>query len=187
MKGIIITSIFAFILSLNTKAQNIAYKVDEEQSTVKWKGYAGVGSYAPVGTIKIKSGNIKCAGNFIRNGFVLIDMTTIENENKDLEGHLKNEDFFDCKKYPTAKFDLITLKGKNAVGKLTIKGIAKEVKFPMTYNNLNGKLTIKANLKVDRTLYNIKYNSASYFQDLGNYAIKNEFDLEIVLVASTIK
>lgn len=186
MKNIIITSILAFTLFLNSKAQNVVYIVDVKQSIVKWKGYSGVGSYAPVGTIKIKNGNINCISHSIKNGTVLIDMATIENENKDLENHLKNEDFFDCKKYPTANFQLTDIKGNSANGKLTIKGITKEIEFPINYNIKNGKLTARASLKIDRTLFNIKYNSASYFQDLGNYAIKNEFDLEITLVATKI-
>ncbi len=36
-------------------------------------------------------------------------------------------------------------------------------------------------MKLDRTKFDIKYNSSSYFQDLGNYAIKNDFDLEYEL------
>ena len=37
----------------------------------------------------------------------------------------------------------------------------------------------KAKLTIDRTLYNIKYGSASFFDNLKDRAISNEFDIEV--------
>jgi hypothetical protein len=38
-----------------------------------------------------------------------------------------------------------------------------------------------AKVKIDRTLYNIRYGSGSFFDNLGNKAIDNEFDIEVTL------
>ena len=41
--------------------------------------------------------------------------------------------------------------------------------------------TATTQFKVDRTLYNIKYGSASFFDNLKDKAIDNEFDLDVTL------
>jgi len=41
--------------------------------------------------------------------------------------------------------------------------------------------TAKASLKIDRTLYDIRYGSNNFFENLGDKAINNEFDLEVTL------
>lgn len=66
----------------------------------------------------------------------------------------------------------------NGFGKLTIKGVRKPVTVEIAVNSQH----IKASATIDRTLFGIKYNSASYFQDLGSYAIRNTFEIEADLV-----
>ena len=178
----------AFLFS--TKKENpsvVKYNVDTKLSKIKWTGHAEVGTYAPSGTISIKSGLVSSKDEKITSGNLIIDMSTITHENKELEGHLKNEDFFDIKKFPTANFQLQSIAGNKVLGKLTIKGITKPIIFLIETNLENGKLKLVANLKIDRTKFNIKYNSTSFFQDLGNFAIKNDFDLEIIVYANAIK
>lgn len=41
--------------------------------------------------------------------------------------------------------------------------------------------TASANLKIDRTKFDIKYGSASFFDDLKDRAIYDEFDLTVKL------
>ena len=41
--------------------------------------------------------------------------------------------------------------------------------------------TATAVLKIDRTKYDIKYGSASFFDGLKDKAIKDEFDLDVTL------
>ena len=53
------------------------------------------------------------------------------------------------------------------VADLTIKGITKSVSFDMT---VNGN-TATTKFMVDRTQYDIKYNSASIFSSIGDKAI----------------
>ncbi len=159
------------------------YTISPTKSKVKWTGHADAGVYAPTGTIKIKTGTVVFNSGKLSSATIVIDMTTLEQENKDLEKHLKNTDFFDVEKFPEAAFKLNAMNGNTATGSLTIKGITKSISFPVTIQKQDGQINIIANLKIDRTLFGIKYNSASFFQDLGSYAIKNEFDLEVMLVA----
>ena len=39
----------------------------------------------------------------------------------------------------------------------------------------------KAEVKIDRSKYNVRYGSNSFFDNLGNKAIYDEFDLAITL------
>ena len=65
---------------------------------------------------------------------------------------------------------------------LTIRGITKTVSFDVENKEDQGVFTAVGMISIDRTKFDIKYNSSSFFQDLGNYAIKNEFDLRFELV-----
>ena len=70
--------------------------------------------------------------------------------------------------------------GKNAYnisGDLTIKGITKPIEFSAS---IYGKKAT-ANLKIDRTAFNIKYGSGSFFDGLKDNMIYDEFDLVIDL------
>ena len=107
---------------------------------------------------------------------------SINTKNSDRDAHLKSDDFFGTEAHPTAQL-VITQVGVDAAGgyqvtgDLTIKGITQPVSFPMTVADN----TAKASLKIDRTLYDIRYGSNNFFENLGDKAINNEFDLEVTL------
>ena len=106
-------------------------------------------------------------------------VTDLEGEYKGkLEGHLKSDDFFGIENFPTASlvFNEVKSTGKNSysvTGDLTIKGKTNPVAFSISiYGN---KAT--ASLKIDRTKYDVKYGSASFFDGLKDKAIYDDFDL----------
>ncbi len=171
----------SFFLANTTLIDPVVYVIDNNKSNINWTGYAEAGNYAPSGTIKIKSGRFGFNGKTLTTGQVVMDMPTISHSNKELESHLKAADFFDVGKYQEAIFILKAMKGNRVSGNLTIKGITHAISFPIVLNKNTVGLLLKAKIKVDRTLFGIKYNSKSYFQDIGNYAIKNEFELDIQL------
>lgn len=172
---VIFTASFATI-------KNDKKEIKTETSTISWKGYKVTGSHE--GTIDLKSGVLIFENGKLSGGEFLMDMTTINTtdlegdyKNK-LDGHLKSDDFFGVENFPTASLVLtkVAPSGTNAynvTGELTIKGITHPVNFSMLV--YNQKAT--ASLKIDRTLYNVRYGSASFFDDLKNKAIDNEFDL----------
>lgn len=177
----IITLAFVAFASINAHAQETK-KVTK--SNVSWKGYKVTGSHA--GTINLASGAVVMTGDDLTGGSFVIDMTSIESTDlsggmkKKLDGHLKSKDFFDVEKFSTAKLVITKYKktGKNAyqlTGDLTIKGITKSITFPASL--YGSKAT--ANLKIDRTKFNVQYGSTSFFEGLKDKAIYDEFDIII--------
>jgi polyisoprenoid-binding protein YceI len=95
---------------------------------------------------------------------------------------MKADDFFGTEKFPTAKlvFKKVVAKSTNVftvTGDLTIKGITKPVTFDLatTANSASTKFM------VDRTKYDIKYGSGTFFSSIGDKAIADEFELDVNL------
>ncbi len=183
--------------SLNTNQKS--YQVNNDLSKINWTGYGEIGDYSLTGDIKLKKGNLQLnektndKTNF--NGIFVFDMNTISHSEKNLEKHLKNEDFFEVSKFPTASFELQNIQNGNATGFLTIKNIKKNISFPINITEKNvpkdnpkgNQITINGIIPVDRTLFGITYNSKNFFKDLGDNAIKNIFDLKFEIVAEKVK
>ena len=172
-------------LSFFAFTSQITKEVNTESSVVKWTGYKVTGQHE--GTIMIKKGSLTFNNNVLVGGKFLIDMSTINTTDlegdykKKLDGHLKADDFFGVEKHKTASMVFTTIKqnGANYIvnADLTIKGITNKVKFKMQVSE-NSAI---ANLKIDRTKFDIKYGSASFFDDLKDRAIYDEFDLNVNL------
>ena len=118
----------------------------------------------------------------------MVDMTTIKvtslegGKKANLEKHLRSDDFFGVKQYPIATMVITAVEknsdGYNVTGDFTIKGQTHPVIFPMS---IDGNMAI-AKVKIDRSKYNVRYGSDSFFDNLGNRAIYNEFDLNVELI-----
>ncbi|MDB5262800.1 MAG: lipid-binding protein [Adhaeribacter sp.] len=176
-----------------------AYKIDPAQSTLNWHGKKVTGEHN--GTIKIASGELQADKNKVVGGNVVIDMNSIVNldvtdkeYNQKLVGHLKSEDFFSAEKHPqsTFKINKITpIKGAKTGqanhtvnGVLTIKGIAQPVSFPAVVNVQGNTITAKSDAVVlDRTKWDIRYGSKSFFENIGDKAINDDFTVQFNLVA----
>jgi polyisoprenoid-binding protein YceI len=168
---------FLFLILLGLCAFQPApttYQLDPATSHITWTGYAEVGGYAPTGTVQLRQGEVAYDGRYLRHGRV----------EAQLAEHLRGPDFFDAERYPSAVFMLKEMKGELAVGLLTLKGVTKPVQFPLTLKCLaNGQLRLQGVATLDRTQFGVNYNSSSFFQNLGSYAIRNEFRLEFDVVA----
>ncbi|MFB6456314.1 YceI family protein [Chitinophaga sp. Hz27] len=176
------------------KARATTFQVDARQSKLSWVGKKVSGEHS--GTINISNGALTVENSQLSGGNFSLDTRSIAvtdikdaDSNAKLLGHLKSDDFFSVEKFPKADFVITSLKAKGSgtydvTGNLTIKGITNPVTFPATVT-VNGKqLTAKANIAVDRTKYNIKYGSKSFFEGIGDKAIYDNFDLNVELVAS---
>lgn len=178
---------FIMILAITTMAfTNISEKnVDVKQSKVTWKGYKVTGQHE--GTIDLKEGKLTFENNVLKGGHFVIDMTTLgstdlEGEWKGkLDGHLKSDDFFGVEKFPTAslKITKVEKKGENytVTGDLTIKNITN----PITFDMMVKDNTASAALKIDRSKFDVRYGSPSFFNDLQDKAIYDEFDINVNL------
>ncbi|MBJ7882401.1 YceI family protein [Gelidibacter salicanalis] len=161
--------------------------VDVTNSAITWVGHKVTGQHD--GSITLKEGTLKFDDKEqLTGGSFIMDMTTLtvedlEGESKGkLEGHLKSDDFFGVDNHKTSKFVITKVEGKNGkykvTGDLTIKGISFPNTFDMTVNDNN---TATAILKVDRTKYDIKFRSTSFFDGLADKAIYDNFDLNVNL------
>ncbi|HCX21966.1 MAG: lipid-binding protein [Flammeovirgaceae bacterium] len=170
-----------------------AYTVDTEKSTVEWFAEKVTGEHN--GTVTLKSGEFAFADGKLTGGSFIVDMTTIDNtdlegEWKDkLVGHLKSDDFFGVETYPTATFTMKSAKkqGGNKYlvsGDMTIKGITKSIEFPAEVVVAGDQVIATATLTIDRSKYNVKYGSGSFFENLGDKTIYDNFDLKIKIVSS---
>lgn len=168
--------------------------INTKSSKLEWEGEKVTGKHT--GTVAFKSGELKVKEGKLVGGSFETDMnaivvTDLEGEWKDkLEGHLKNEDFFNSSKFPTAKFEITKVEytpnertNYKITGKLTIKGITNEVSFPAKVNLVGHTLTAATEFKIDRTKWDIKYGSGQFFSDLGDKAIYDEFLVKIAIVA----
>lgn len=168
----------------------VPYTVDAAKSTLTWFGKKVTGSHN--GTVSLKSGTLNVDGKKVTGGTFVIDMNSIKDADGSakLEGHLKNDDFFGTTKFPTSTFVITKVSGANTAltvtGNLTIKGITKPLSFPATATvNADGSVTALAGkITIDRTKYDIRYGSKSFFDSIGNKAIDDNFEIGVKLVAT---
>jgi polyisoprenoid-binding protein YceI len=170
------------------------YEVDKSKSTVKWTGKKVTGQHN--GTVDFKSGSLEVNDNKIEGGTFKIDMTTIENvdlkdesSKRKLVGHLKSDDFFSVDKYPVSTLVVKKVQHKSGndysfTGDLTIKGITHPVSFTAEVNIDNDRLVSGGVIEVDRTLYNVRYGSGKFFDNLGDNMIYDTFTLDFNVVAT---
>ena len=189
-----ITSIFAIVAILSLSAfkggvKPVNYTVDIAKSSITWLGKKVTGSHN--GTISLKSGSLNVNGKSVTGGTFVIDMNSIKDADgsEKLEGHLKADDFFGAAKFPTSTFVItkVARAGANVIvsGNLTIKGITKPLSFPATVAvNADGTVSALAGkILVDRTKYDIRYGSKSFFDSIGDKAIDDNFEIGVKLVA----
>lgn len=186
MKTLKLVLVLLIVGSVSTFAQKKEFKLNE--SVVKWTGNKIGGSHN--GAIQLKSGYLEFKNNQITGGEVVMDMNTITDKdiedsgyNQKLVGHLKSDDFFGVEKYPTSSFTVIKATkfkdGKATVsGKITIKGKTEELTFDV-FKKGNEYTT---QLKIDRSKFDVRYGSNSFFDNLGDKVIDDIFTLDIKLL-----
>ncbi|MEW7279504.1 YceI family protein [Aquimarina sp. 2201CG1-2-11] len=172
------------VASTTTFAQKKEIKTSE--STINWTGKKVTGSHA--GTLSFSSGYLTFEGDQISGGEFTVDMTSLTVTDlkagagkEKLEGHLNSDDFFGVANHKTAKLTIKkATKGKEGYsieGSLTIKGKTNPITFDLAIKENAATTT----LKVDRTKYDIKYGSGSFFDNLGDKTISDEFELAVNL------
>lgn len=150
------------------------FKVDAQKSTVEWYAEKVTGKHN--GTIKLISGELannhgKFGGKFVIDMTSLV-CTDLEGGSKTkLEGHLKSDDFFAVKTHPTATFEITNMTpisgaktgspNFNVAGKMTIKGITKDMTFPSSVNFSGTNMIATADLVIDRSKFDVRYGSKS--------------------------
>ena len=186
----------SLLFILAASAMGATYKVDPNGSKITYVGKKVIGEHT--GTLTLKSGTIIVEGNKITGGEFVADMnslTSTDITDKDYNAkyvtHMKSADFFNTEKFPEAK---VVIKGsvptedKKALkvnAELTMLGTTKPISFVVdNLKTTETELTAGSKMVLDRTLWGLKYGSASYFKGLGDKAIKHEFDLAVEIKAT---
>lgn len=182
---------FAFT---NPSSAPVMAPVDTQASFIKWTGYKVTGKH--FGKVRIKSGNLEYNNGMLTGGSFVMDMKSITVEDMTgggadkLRGHLMSDDFFGVEKYPTAKFEMTkaisrgTPGAYKVIGNLTIKNTTKEIRFNADLKEEAGKTVGTAKITLDRSEYDIRFGSGTFFENLGDKTIYDDFDLEINLVVN---
>lgn len=179
--------IFSFLLITTFTLINAQTKsIDVTASSINWKGSKVLSAH--YGNINFNSGQVIFKDNKVVGGSFEVDMTSIvvtdlePGKGKEkLEKHLKNADFFDVEKFPTAnlvfkKIKTLDTNSYEITADLTIKGTTQSVTFPLNIASTKGG----GQLIFDRTKYDIKYGSGSFFDNLGDKAISNDVELNVM-------
>jgi polyisoprenoid-binding protein YceI len=199
MKKVIFT-LAAFAMSYASFAQlaDGTYNVDYKSSTINWHAEKATGS-GHDGTIRVSSGQVVVAKSNIASGKLKVDMNGIactdlpEGEyNSNLINHLKSPDFFDTAKFPDSNFEVTSVtakadgKGNTHVvaGKITIKGITKDITFPAKVSGDGKSVTIDGDVVLDRSQFDVRFGSETFFGSLGDKAINNDMKLKLHIVAN---
>lgn len=197
MKKLIILAAVASALCALKPLETKTYKVDSSKSELEWTGKKVTGEHK--GLIPIANGELLIEENKLKGGKFELNvagLTVTDIADKDanarLVGHLKNDDFFATDKFPKANFKITNVvlnedKTYTVTGELTIKGITKVISFPATVTSDAKSVTATGLITVNRTLFDIKFKSASFFENLGDKAIYDDFTLNVKLSASISK
>lgn len=173
-------------------------------STVNAEGKKSlIADYVDTATVALKSGSATIAGGNITSGSFVFDMTTISvgSTGKNageamLEKHLKSKDFFSVEEFGTAEFkvkeatpatDVATSFTHTLKGDFTVKGVTKELSFPVkVFTAADGSTHVVADFLLDRTNWDIRYGSNKFFDNLANNVIDDNFRVYFDLVATRV-
>ena len=179
--------------------------VDVVASKVEWKAFHKGGMAPRWGTLAITSGELSVADNQLASGEFVIDMKSIkvdpasvtekDKKSTDLEGHLKNEDFFNVEKFPTADFkitkvedlatpgtDAVAGANKTVSGNLTLMGKTMNVTFPAKVDVVDKSATVAAKFTVNRADWGIKFGTSE--ADPAEWMISKDIEIAIDVKAA---
>ena len=172
------TALFAGTYNVDASHSNIGFKVKHlmiSNVTGKFDQFNGSFEYdEKTNTLKTLTGNV--------------EVSSINTENEKRDAHLKADDFFAADKYPYITFESTEIKGDEVIGKFTLRGVTKEVKFELENNGTivdqrgNTKVGLSLYGKINRKDYGVMYNKVL---EAGGVAVgdtvKLTIDLEAVL------
>ena len=191
MKNFLLVSILLMGLNLSSQVQ-----MDLTKSSIKWIGKE-ITTKEHFGALKFSKAQLEFNGDALTGGEFMVDMTTLDVQDlsgggkQRLEGHLRSDDFFSVDKHQTSYLkinevlppELSRIEADNnsfeVSGELTIKGITQPIVF--TLKPVSDQSYV-ADLTFDRSDYNVRFRSGSFFENLGDKLILDDIKLEVTLV-----
>lgn len=179
------------------------YTVDVNNSKIGWRGWKIVGAGEHTGTIGLKEGSIQVENGKIAAGSFVIDMNNIVDldltdtaKQAMLIGHFKSDDFFNVAKYPTGKFEIVSVTEKAAEGStheisgnLTLRDSTRKITFPATVKMEGSSLTAEGKVTINRLEWGINYDKEKMTlteaaqQKAKNGIVNKEIEITISLKA----
>lgn len=168
-------------------------------SQVKWSGkkrFVGGGHW---GTIAFSGGTVEFRGEDLAGGSFTVDMRTIGSgdlsgsSKKNLDDHLKSDDFFAVASHPEASFAITGVEkgdgdGYKVTGNLTVRGKTAQESFDVRVSREGGNVKAVGKLVFDRTKYDVKHNSGKFLQDLAkDKIIHDDIELEFDISAEPVQ
>ena len=166
------------------------YVMDNDNSSIKWTGRE-LSTKSHYGSLQMKNGSLTVNTDGTINGIIKIDMTTIDCEDlqgrskASLERHLRSDDFFSVESHPIAT---LTFKSEGGIGAgnklafngdLEIKGISHPISFESEVKNVDPKVTALVDMTFDRSKYNVRFRSGTFFQNLGDKLIYDDIEISV--------
>jgi rhodanese-related sulfurtransferase len=173
------------------------YSVDTDQSVIEWCGRNPNNKH--FGTVGIKRGEIEVSDAILTGRFD-IDMESIENINLRgdelhpvLTSHLKSDDFFFVKLFPTAILTItegapvgtpyLSLPNYELKATLQLRGVEADLAFQATMSKTeNGDIAAEAHFDIDRTRWKALYGSARFFENLGMHLVFDHISFQVKIV-----
>lgn len=172
------------------------YSLEEEHSTVEWKGYSP--NVFHDGSFSVNSDDLKVVNGNITGGTFTIPIVSIQNFDLPeavkpvLLDHLKSPDFFNMAMYPNAKFTITKVAPRSSqseeashtiTGDFTMLGQTHSVSFPAMIKLEGNELKIEGSFEIDRTKWGMTYAADPA---LGEHHILPEVEIKLDLLAHKI-
>ncbi len=92
---------------------------------------------------------------------VSVEAASIDTKIARRDNHLRSADFLDVEKHPTISFEATQVepKARGITGKLTMRGVTREITVPLTVEMSDGVLTARGQFVVNRFDYDVSYQS----------------------------
>lgn len=169
-------ALYAGTFNIDKSHSNVGFKVKHlmiSNVSGNFKAFSGTINYdEKTNTLKSISGKV--------------EVSSINTENEKRDAHLKADDFFAADKYPYITFESTEIKGDEVIGKFTLRGVTKEVKFELENNGTikdqrgNTKIGLSLYGKINRKDYGVMYNKVL---EAGGVAVGDTVRLTIDLEA----
>jgi polyisoprenoid-binding protein YceI len=164
MKSIVLATLLLTSYTLQAQEQKLTgeHKLSAENTTIKFVGSKKDGQHA--GSFGKVEGTLTSDADLAKSKLsVTIDIDSLTSDDAKLTGHLKSPDFFDAKRFPTAKFVSTAIKAGadkdsySITGDLTMLGKTHPVTFPAKATTADGVTTIAGDCAIKRSNWGMNY------------------------------
>ena len=170
---LLVSSVVSLLVSSGALAADAHYALDPSRSTLEYQ-FTQAGALNK-GKFTKYTVTLDVAGDAPSKLDVVIEMSSLDTGDKERDDTLKTADLFAVARFPQSRFTSTqitrTANGYDAAGKLTIRGVSKDVHVPFTFSPANGSLMGKVTLK--RLDYGVGQGDWKATDQVGNDVVVN--------------